>query len=26
MGKEFKLINVPFYYVCILEKVLEKYC
>ena len=24
-GKEFKLINVPFYYVCILEKVLEKY-
>ncbi|MEI7503877.1 MAG: AAA family ATPase [Paludibacter sp.] len=25
MGKEFKLINVPFYYVCILEKVLEKY-
>jgi uncharacterized protein len=25
MGKEFKLINVPFYYVCLLEKVLEKY-
>lgn len=24
-GKEFKLINVPFYYVCLLEKVLEKY-
>ena len=25
-GKEFKLINVPFYYVCLLEKVLEKFC
>ncbi|MDO9635226.1 MAG: AAA family ATPase [Paludibacter sp.] len=24
-GKEFKLINVPLYYVCILEKILEKY-
>lgn len=24
-GKTFKLINVPFYYVCLLEKVLEKY-
>lgn len=24
-GKEFKLINVPFYYICILEKVLEKF-
>jgi len=24
-GKEFQLINVPFYYVCLLEKVLEKY-
>jgi len=24
-GKEFKLINIPFYYVCLLEKVLEKY-
>jgi uncharacterized protein len=24
-GKEFKLINVPFYYVCVLEKVIEKY-
>ena len=25
-GKIFKLINVPFYYVCILDKVLDKYC
>ena len=25
-GKVFKLINVPFYYVCILDKVLDKYC
>lgn len=25
-GKLFKLINVPFYYVCILDKVLDKYC
>lgn len=24
-GKVFKLINIPFYYVCLLEKVLEKY-
>jgi hypothetical protein len=24
-GKEFKLINVPFYYVCLLDKVIEKY-
>jgi predicted AAA+ superfamily ATPase len=24
-GKKFKLINVPFYYVCLLEKVMEKY-
>ncbi|MDO9154252.1 MAG: AAA family ATPase [Paludibacter sp.] len=23
-GKEFRLINVPFYYVCVLEKVLDK--
>jgi hypothetical protein len=23
-GKSFKLINVPFYYVCVLDKVLEK--
>ncbi len=23
-GKEFRLINVPFYYVCVLERVLEK--
>jgi len=22
-GKEFRLINVPFYYVCLLEKVLD---
>ncbi len=25
-GKVFKLINVPFYYVCILDKVLDKFC
>ena len=24
-GKEFRLINVPFYYVCLLEKVLDKF-
>lgn len=24
-GKEFKLINLPFYYVCVLDKVLDKY-
>jgi len=24
-GKQFRLINVPFYYVCILDKVLDKY-
>lgn len=24
-GKEFRLFNVPFYYVCVLEKVLEEY-
>jgi hypothetical protein len=23
-GKEFRLINVPFYYVCVLEKLLDK--
>jgi hypothetical protein len=23
-GKSFQLINVPFYYVCVIEKVLEK--
>jgi predicted AAA+ superfamily ATPase len=24
-GKKFRLLNVPFYYVCVLEKVLDKY-
>ncbi|MDD3688019.1 MAG: AAA family ATPase [Bacteroidales bacterium] len=24
-GKEFRLLNLPFYYVCVLDKVLEKY-
>jgi hypothetical protein len=25
-GKEFKLINIPFYYIDVLEKILEQYC
>jgi hypothetical protein len=24
-GKEFRLLNLPFYYVCVLDKVLERY-
>lgn len=24
-GKEFRLLNLPFYYVCVLDKILEKY-